>query len=217
MVKSLRKRISHHRFYRRHTRMFSEEDEQVELSQDSEEGQRKQLINSKRLLSFLIMKRFKKRNRGSTLELIEDDDWPENCNKYMLLHSKNTASTSYDSDSSLRTLTTRKLVKEQGCISSTPASSLDLEWEHEGIPLCALGFNKAEKSPNSSTRTAENSRHSSFTASPWSRVSSPNSLEWDPVEGDVVCMDLETEHLIIEIERLTDKTLRETGEWTESS
>ena len=86
-----------------------------------------------------------------------------------------------------------------------------------GIPLYALSFNQAEKSPNSSTRTAENSHHSSFTASPWSKVSSPDSLEWDPVEGDVVCVDLETEHLITEIERLTDKTLRETGEWTETS
>ncbi|XP_043461105.1 uncharacterized protein LOC122497764 isoform X2 [Leptopilina heterotoma] len=205
------------RFYRSHTRMSSEEDEQVEFDPDFEIGQRKQL-NSKRLLSFLIMKRFKKRNKGSTLQLIEDDDdWTMNCNKYILLHSKNAASTSYDSDTSLRSTDPQKIIRDQRGISSTPASSLDLEWETEGIPLHALGTNQKEKSCNSSIKTADNSHPSSLTASPWSRVSSPDSLEWDPIEADIVCLDLETERLITEIERLTDKTLRETGDWTVTS
>ncbi|XP_051169991.1 uncharacterized protein LOC127287213 isoform X2 [Leptopilina boulardi] len=196
--------------------MSSEEDEQVEFDTDFDLGQRKQL-NSKRLLSFLIMKRFKKRNQGSTLQLINDDDWPRNCNKYILLHSKNNASTSYDSDTSLQSTEPQKIIREQGGVLSTPVSSLDLEWENEGIPLYALGLNQKEKSCNSSIKTADNSHPSSLTASPWSRVSSADSLEWDPVEANVVCLDLETERLITEIERLTDKTLRETGDWTVTS
>lgn len=36
---------------------------------------------------------------------------------------------------SLQTLDARVLLKHPGCISSTPASSLDLEWEHEGKEL----------------------------------------------------------------------------------
>jgi len=68
---------------------------------------------------------------------------------------------------------------------------------------------------DSPTQTSINhSQPSSLTASPWSRVSSPNSLEWDPVEPDMVCVDMETEQLLTEIERLTDRALKETGEWT---
>lgn len=64
------------------------------------------------------------------------------------------------------------------------------------------------------TQTSVNdSQPSSLTASPWSRVSSPNSLEWDPVESDMVCVDVDTEQLLNEIERLTDRALKETGEW----
>ncbi|KYM77375.1 hypothetical protein ALC53_12357 [Atta colombica] len=65
--------------------------------------------------------------------------------------------------------------------------------------------------------SANNSRASSLTASPWSRVSSPNSLEWDPVEQNMVCVDIETEQLLTEIERLTDRALKETGEWTNTN
>lgn len=60
-----------------------------------------------------------------------------------------------------------------------------------------------------------NTQPSSITASAWSRVSTPNSLEWDPVETDMV--DIETEKLLTEIEKLTDRALKETGEWTKSS
>jgi len=65
--------------------------------------------------------------------------------------------------------------------------------------------------------SANNSQPSSLTASPWSRVSSPNSLEWDPVEPEMVCVDVETEQLLTEIERLTDRALKETGEWTSAN
>lgn len=65
-----------------------------------------------------------------------------------------------------------------------------------------------------SLTSVNNSQPSSLTASPWSRVSSPNSLEWDPVEPDMVCVDMETEQLLTEIEKLTDRALKETGDWS---
>lgn len=65
-----------------------------------------------------------------------------------------------------------------------------------------------------SKTSSHGSRPSSLTASPWSRVSTPNSLEWDSVEGNEACIDVETEQFLTEIERLTDKTLKETGDWT---
>lgn len=68
-----------------------------------------------------------------------------------------------------------------------------------------------------SASTANLSQPSSLTASPWSRVSSPNSLEWDPEESEMVSEDVETENLLTEIERLTDRTLKETGDWTTAS
>lgn len=35
-------------------------------------------------------------------------------------------------DTSLQVLDARTLIKQQTYVSSTPGSSLDLEWEHEG-------------------------------------------------------------------------------------
>lgn len=82
------------------------------------------------------------------------------------------------------------------------------------MPLPILSNGK-ENTENSLTQTSvNNSQPSSLTSSPWSRVSSPNSLEWDPVEPDMVCVDIETEQLLTEIERLRDRALKETGEWT---
>lgn len=82
------------------------------------------------------------------------------------------------------------------------------------MPLPILNNGK-ENTENSLTQTSvNNSQPSSLTSSPWSRVSSPNSLEWDPVEPDMVCVDIETEQLLTEIERLRDRALKETGEWT---
>jgi len=126
-------------------------------------------------------------------------------------------------------------MRQQTCVSSTPGSSLDLEWEHEGdrcvhhyilsnsyniltnydFAGMSLPEDKRRDTEDSPTQTSINhSQPSSLTASPWSRVSSPNSLEWDPVEPDMVCVDMETEQLLTEIERLTDRALKETGEWT---
>ncbi|KAF3426145.1 hypothetical protein E2986_02419 [Frieseomelitta varia] len=197
------------------------------------------------LLSFLSLNRFKvigfgflellctwdikKHGVPVTLELLEDGAWSKGTNKYARLNSRNNASTSSGLDTPLQILDARTLMKQQACVSSTPGSSLDLEWEHEdtkgkeimvclGMPLPIMDDEKVESTDGSITQTSvNNSQPSSLTASPWSRVSTPNSLEWDPVEADMVCVDLETEQLLTEIERLTDRALKETGEWTNAS
>lgn len=193
-------------------------DEQVEFIDDK--GGTDQSRGSKTLLSFLSLNRFKKKNGiPVTLELLEDGAWSKGkTNKYARLNSRNDASTSSGLDTPLQILDARTLMKQQACVSSTPGSSLDLEWEHEGMPLPIMDDEKVENTDGSMTQTSlNNSQPSSLTASPWSRVSTPNSLEWDPVEADMVCVDLETEQLLTEIERLTDRALKETGEWTNAS
>ncbi|XP_029175141.1 uncharacterized protein LOC114943650 [Nylanderia fulva] len=200
-----------YRFYQRHTRMPFQGEEQAEFM-DGEEH-KDQTKKSKSLLSFLSLKRFKKKHRVPlTLELLEEGGWTRGGNKYTRLSSRN-VSTSSGLDASLQILDVRTLMKQPTYVSSTPGSSLDLEWEHEGFSLPIM--NENENTENSITQTsANNSQPSSLTASPWSRVSSSNSLEWDPVEPDMVCVDIETEQLLTEIERLTDRALKETGEWT---
>ena len=192
-------------------------DEQVEFIDDK--GDADQSRGSKTLLSFLPLNRFKKKHGVPvTLELLEDGAWSKGTNKYARLNSRNNASTSSGLDTSLQVLDARTLMKQQACVSSTPGSSLDLEWEHEGMPVPAVDDDNVECTDGSMTHTSiNNSQPSSLTASPWSRVSTPNSLEWDPVEADMVCVDLETEQLLTEIERLTDRALKETGEWTSTS
>ncbi|KAK0096959.1 hypothetical protein PV326_003761 [Microctonus aethiopoides] len=198
--------------YSRHSGMPSQEDEQVEWVDDNNFASSAQ---SKSLLSFLSLKHLK-RKRGVAMELVEDKCWKRDCNKYTRLKTKNNASTSSDLNTSFQTLDARILMKHPGCLSSTPASSLDLEWEHEVIPLpTATDGEQLESTNDSPSKTSSHgSQPSSLTASPWSRVSTPNSLEWDSVEGNEACIDIETEQLLTEIERLTDKTLKETGEWT---
>ncbi|XP_076297042.1 uncharacterized protein LOC143217128 [Lasioglossum baleicum] len=203
-----------YRFYQRHTSMSFQGDEQVEFIDDK--GDADQSRGSKTLLSFLSLKKFKKKNGAPvTLELLEDSGWAKGTKKYTRLQSRNNASTSSGLDTPLQILDARTLMKQQACVSSTPGSSLDLEWEHEGLPLPVVDDENVESNDGSITQTSvHNSQPSSLTASPWSRVSTPNSLEWDPVEADMVCVDLETEQLLTEIERLTDRALKETGDWS---
>ncbi|XP_015185120.1 PREDICTED: uncharacterized protein LOC107071007 [Polistes dominula] len=203
-----------YRLYRRHTSMSCQGDEQVEFI-DGEED-REQPKGSKTLLSFLSLKQFKKKHGVPvTLELLDEGGWQRGSNKYARLNSRNDPSTSSGLDTPLQILDVRNLMKQQTCVSSTPGSSLDLEWEHEGLPLPVMDNDKI--STDESQTSINNSQPSSLTASPWSRVSTPNSLEWDPVEADMVCVDMETEQLLTEIERLTDRALKETGEWTNDS
>ncbi|XP_077269345.1 uncharacterized protein LOC143901168 [Temnothorax americanus] len=202
-----------YRFYQRHTRMSPQEEEQVEFV--DVQGHEDQAKGSKSLLSFLSVKRFKKRHGVPvTLELLEDGRWSRGGNKYARLSSRNDVSTSSGLDMPFQVLDARTLMKQQAYVSSTPGSSLDLEWEHEGMPIPIMEDERGDTDNSLTQTSANNSQPSSLTASPWSRVSSPNSLEWDPVEPDMVCVDMETEQLLTEIERLTDRALKETGEWT---
>ncbi|XP_076629461.1 uncharacterized protein LOC143345837 isoform X2 [Colletes latitarsis] len=174
-----------YRFYQRHTSMSFQGDEQVEFMEGK--GDADQSRGSKTLLSFLSLNRFKKKHGVPvTLELLEDGGWSKGTNKYARLKSRNNASTSSGLDTPLQVLDARTLMKQQACVSSTPGSSLDLEWEHEGLPVPVVDDEIAESNDGSMTQTSvNNSQPSSLTASPWSRVSTPNSLEWDPVEADM--------------------------------
>ncbi|XP_019886563.1 uncharacterized protein LOC105274977 isoform X2 [Ooceraea biroi] len=187
-------------------------EEQVEFM-DAERNE-DQSKGSKSLLSFLSLKKLKKKGVPVSLELLEEGSWSRGGNKYARLSSRNDVSASSGLDASLQVLDARTLMRQQTNVSSTPGSSLDLEWEHEGMPLPIMGDERREMEGSLSQTSVNNSQPSSLTASPWSRVSSPNSLEWDPVEPDMVCVDMETEQLLTEIERLTDRALKETGEWT---
>ncbi|XP_014474854.1 PREDICTED: uncharacterized protein LOC106744516 isoform X1 [Dinoponera quadriceps] len=205
-----------YRFHQRHTRLSFQGEEQVEfMDTERDEDQTK---GSKSLLSFLSLKKFKKKHSVPvTLELLEDGAWSRGGNKYARLSSRNDVSTSSGLDTSLHVLDARTLMRQQTHVSSTPGSSLDLEWEHEGMPLPIVEDEKGDTEGSSSRTSVNNSQPSSLTASPWSRVSSPNSLEWDPVEPDMVCVDMDTEQLLTEIERLTDRALKETGEWSSAN
>ncbi|XP_043273241.1 uncharacterized protein [Venturia canescens] len=203
--------------YRKHTGTPFQEAEPVELCQLTEgENSASEPRGSKHLLSLLSLKRFKKK-RGipDELELTEGTSWSRGSNKYSRLNTRSDLSTSSGFTTPMQTLDARNLLKHQGCITSTPASSLDLEWEHEVLPMATIQPSQ-ELSPNDSlSRTSLNaSPPSSLTASPWSRISTPNSLEWDPVEAEIEGVDVETEQLLTEIERLTDKALKETGDWS---
>lgn len=66
----------------------------------------------------------------------------------------------------------------------------------------------------SEASTTRQAGHNSI--SDWSRVSSADSLEWDPVQSPLHCtppgsIDTDTQQLLHEIELLTDQALRETG------
>lgn len=59
---------------------------------------------------------------------------------------------------------------------------------------------------NSPVNTSENeNRPSSLTNSDWSRVSTPNSLEWDPVEAEIACANLKPDIFL----RLNDTALKD--------
>ncbi|KAF2883302.1 hypothetical protein ILUMI_22862 [Ignelater luminosus] len=93
--------------------------------------------------------------------------------------------------------------------TSTPASSLDLEWEHEGLPLSMTHDPSASSWYLKSMYTQRSHKHPIFyraifpednldtepchtesstqqahgSNSDWSRVSSADSLEWDNVQN----------------------------------
>ncbi|XP_017786296.1 PREDICTED: uncharacterized protein LOC108569301 [Nicrophorus vespilloides] len=111
--------------------------------------------------------------------------------------------------------------------ASTPLSSLDLEWEHETLPISSAQDASAGSSwtaiPDDTISQSESITNNAAIAannnsdSDWSRVSSANSLEWDSVQHSyhpsppASEIDTDTQLLLTEIERLTNQTLQETG------
>ncbi|XP_066138134.1 uncharacterized protein [Euwallacea fornicatus] len=105
---------------------------------------------------------------------------------------------------------------------STPDISLDLEWEHETLPVSSIIHDPSASSwvtsqypwegpdVNQSILGVNNT-----TESDCSRVSSSaNSLEWDSVHNSIhseVDVDMDTQFLLNEIDRLTLQALNETG------
>ncbi|KAF7991242.1 hypothetical protein HCN44_002804 [Aphidius gifuensis] len=194
-----------------------QEDEQVDSEQTRNgcnlllSSSPKSKKSKKNLLSFLPSKYFKRKNQiPISLELAEDNLWSRRGNKYFRLDSSNNASMSSNLNTPLQPLDARILLKHE-CVSSTTASSIDLEWEHEVLPIRFVDNENQINTNNSSKTSSKGSQPSSLTASPWSRVSTPNSLEWDSIDHDNEFIDAETEQLLTEIDRLKNKTLNETG------
>ncbi|CAG0888425.1 unnamed protein product [Darwinula stevensoni] len=106
----------------------------------------------------------------------------------------------------------RALMSQREHITSTPPSSIDLEWELEcGMPDLILDSQKRLLKSEEEDEEDDSVRHLG---------SSPStSLEWDATEqgnpplGDnpMYNIDHETEELIQEIEQLTARALQETG------
>ncbi|KAF7279828.1 hypothetical protein GWI33_006686 [Rhynchophorus ferrugineus] len=107
--------------------------------------------------------------------------------------------------------------------TSTPENSLDLEWEHETLPISLIHEPSASSWTTSIfpedtlvSQPRESPSHGEVSESDWSRVSSSaNSLEWDSVQNsiqsDVDTLDIDTQFLLNEIDRLTSQALKETG------
>ncbi|KAK7792950.1 hypothetical protein R5R35_008087 [Gryllus longicercus] len=110
---------------------------------------------------------------------------------------------------------THSVARDRSDASFTPPSSLDLEWEHEGGLLQFAPV--PEEDPD---KISSSDSHCPINSDDWSRISSPDSLEWDPVEAPLTStasrstgLDPATEMLLKRIEHLESSTLRETGDW----
>ncbi|CAH1105723.1 unnamed protein product [Psylliodes chrysocephalus] len=138
---------------------------------------------------------------------------------YFILHRSCTSK-----DIQLQCLDARALL--QRTATSTPASSLDLEWEHETLPISMVhdpsgsSWTALPEDLSCCPTTSNTHNNANASDSDWSRVSSANSLEWDNVQNSmhvdggsppVSELDTDTQILLGEIERLTSKTLEETG------
>ncbi|KAK3925389.1 Histidine-containing phosphotransfer protein 3 [Frankliniella fusca] len=126
--------------------------------------------------------------------------------------------------------------QENKSLHSTPPSSIDLEWEHE-TPFQARTFHDDDDSDSIANSVNNNMKYrpyykslqahkirvgsrqgsitqeSSNTSKEGSRMTTPDSLEWDFVEPSITNIDQETEQLIAEIERLAASALEETGNY----
>ncbi|XP_021920952.1 uncharacterized protein LOC110830384 isoform X2 [Zootermopsis nevadensis] len=213
--------------YRSQRTMYSQGDDNVE--QSPSEG-----FRSSRGISYLFSLRRKKTPQEVTLDLT-DDTWPRRDENSQTVAMKHQLSGPAVVDVPLQPLDARSLLaaravlqttnqREKSIASSTPPSSLDLEWEHEGClpiqPLHYAGVTEDDGCESAATNGQNGVSAAGSTA--WSRVSTPDSLEWDPAEAPLTAasersveeLDAETEQLLSEIERLTSRALRETGDWS---
>lgn len=63
------------------------------------------------------------------------------------------------------------------------------------------------------SRQGSVTQDSSMGSKEGSRMTTPDSLEWDFVDSSIPSIDQETEQLIAEIERLAANALQETGQY----
>lgn len=130
------------------------------------------------------------------------------------------------------------LNQENKSLISTPPSSIDLEWEHE-VSLNLRSQKEGEEDSDSAgislnnnfrshhqyykptRRSRVGSRQGSITvdsstgSKEGSRMTTPDSLEWDFIDRSSPVIDQETEQLLAEIERLAANALEETGNYLE--
>ncbi|KAF5297358.1 hypothetical protein FQR65_LT01288 [Abscondita terminalis] len=152
------------------------------------------------------------------LEFVEGIFNPAGDSYSRLNESHLPSSSSYNSrDIPLQCLDVRALMVHT--TTSTPASSLDLEWEHEALPpslMCDPSTNSWALLPDECTESSTQIHGAGN--SDWSRVSSADSLEWDNVQNSLHAsppiseVDTDTQLLLSEIERLTSEALQETGQ-----
>ncbi|XP_031356233.1 uncharacterized protein LOC116180404 isoform X2 [Photinus pyralis] len=172
--------------------------------------------------SCFLLRIFNKRKEHKApkpvLEFVEGIFNPVGDSYCRLNESHLPSSSSYNSrDIPMQCLDVRALMAHT--TTSTPASSLDLEWEHEALPPSVIG----DPSTNSwailpEECTESSTQHIHGCNSDWSRVSSADSLEWDNVQNSLHAsppisdVDTDTQLLLGEIERLTSEALKETGQ-----
>ncbi|KAJ8924993.1 hypothetical protein NQ315_001158 [Exocentrus adspersus] len=167
---------------------------------------------------------FKKKNKKKPVLQLVDGLLNQQLSSYSRLSESqrlSSAGSCTSRDIQLQCLDARALL--QRTTSSTPASSVDLEWEHETLPISIVNDPSGSSwtavpedlSQCPSNSSPQNTAPAHNSDSDWSRVSSANSLEWDNVQNsmhDVSEVDTDTQFLLSEIERLTNKTLQETGQ-----
>ncbi|CAG9770602.1 unnamed protein product [Ceutorhynchus assimilis] len=191
-----------------------------------EEGNR--FFNFVLLRSFLsrLFQRRKNRKKKQTSHMVEGLLNPQLSYQRLPESQRVSPQSSYISkDIQLQYLDAGALLERTN--TSTPDNSLDLEWEHETLPIsikhepsCSswatsiFPEDTLTTQPNQSPLHTECAMHT--TDSDYSRVSSSaNSLEWDSVHNSVQSecdtIDTDTQFLLNEIDRLTMRALKETG------
>ncbi|KAK9720856.1 hypothetical protein QE152_g21826 [Popillia japonica] len=180
---------------------------------------------SKRNFFVRLFSKRKSRKKKPVLEFVDDILNPHFTSYNRLQENQQlSATSSYNSkDIPLQCLDAKALLVRT--TMSTPASSLDLEWEHETLPV-SIAHDPSGGSwtalpeqviEHADTESSIRNNNQPNTDSDWSRVSSANSLEWDNVPTSfqdsplVSEIDTDTQLLLSEIERLTSQTLKETG------